>query len=29
MGLPTEHEQEIPEGGPPAELLSNWTMRWT
>ena len=23
----TEHEHEIPEGGPPAELFSNWTMR--
>ena len=28
MGLQTEHEQEIPEGGPPAEPFSNWTMRW-
>ncbi len=24
----TEHERGIPEGGPPAELFSNWTMRW-
>jgi hypothetical protein len=23
----TEHERRIPEGGPPAELFSNWTMR--
>jgi hypothetical protein len=25
--LQTEHEQELPEGGPPAELFSNWTTR--
>jgi hypothetical protein len=25
--LQTEQEREIPEGGLPAELFSNWTMR--
>jgi hypothetical protein len=24
----TEHERRVPEGGPPAELFSNWTTRW-